>query len=99
MRPRKPLTTSPHQSLSDPATSAFSVDDFMAELDRDEAQVAPVAPMKLDTYAIMSRAVSEGIAYGMRRAYKHSNDPKLETIEAEVESAVMSALSDVIVWY
>jgi len=52
--------------------------------------------MLLNNYAIIERAVEEGIAYGYRRAYKHTETPAHETIKAEVQSAVMGALSEVL---
>jgi hypothetical protein len=46
---------------------------------------------KANLYAIISRAVEEGIAYGYRRAYKHTDKPTEESLKLELESAVMGA--------
>lgn len=52
--------------------------------------------IKFKTYAIIERAVEEGIAYGLNRAYKHTDDPSKEQIAMEIEQAVMSSLTEVI---
>lgn len=54
--------------------------------------------VKLDTWAIISRAVEEGVAYGWRRAHKHTDTPTEDAVTAEIEQAVMSALSEVVKW-
>lgn len=58
--------------------------------------------IKLDAYPIISRAVEEGIAYGVRRAFKHRDDSPsddaIRSIENEVRRAVMDSLSEVIIW-
>lgn len=56
------------------------------------------AGLKLDTWAIISRAVEEGVSYGWRRAHKHTDTPTEDAVTAEIEQAVMSALSEVVKW-
>jgi hypothetical protein len=53
-------------------------------------------PIKINSYTVIQRAVEEGVAYGVRRAYKHTDDPTQEQISTEVENAVMSALCEVL---
>ena len=48
--------------------------------------------MRLNKYAIVERAVEEGIAYGYRRAIKHTQTPSHEAIKEEIHKAVISSL-------
>jgi hypothetical protein len=52
--------------------------------------------MKFKSYELVTRAVEEGVAYGIRRAYKHTNTPSMEAIEGAVVDAVTSALCDIL---
>jgi hypothetical protein len=63
-------------------------------LELDE-QTVP-AQVRVRLYALVERAVSEGIAYGYRRAHKHVDDPTEATIKAEILEGVMHALTEVI---
>ena len=54
--------------------------------------------IKLDTYALLERAVEEGVAYGYRRAYKHNDKPDGEAFIREIIRAVMGSLSDIVVF-
>ena len=62
---------------------------------------------RVDTYAVIARAVEEGVAYAARRVVKYAPDPIVsrddaEALEALVKqhaySEVMNALSDVLIW-
>jgi len=59
---------------------------------------AKVVP-KFSPYKIISRAVEEGVAYGVRRAIKYNGDQTLEEAENvvvdQVEQAVMNELAEV----
>lgn len=59
-------------------------------------------PVQLQTYAVIARAVEEGIRYGMTRAYKHSARPpsqaEQDRVGDAIADAVMLALSEVIVF-
>ncbi len=52
----------------------------------------------LNAHDIIARAIEEGINYGYRRAYKHSNKPSEDTIKMEVYNSVMSHLGEVLMW-
>lgn len=52
--------------------------------------------IQFKTYWIIQRAVEEGIAYGLQRAYKHTANPDNNHIALEIEQAVMSALDEII---
>lgn len=52
--------------------------------------------IRFKTYWIIQRAVEEGIAYGLQRAYKHTDNPDNNHIALEIERAVMSALDEII---
>ena len=54
--------------------------------------------LALNVYAVVSRAVEEGVAYGWRRAHKHTDAPdEALTIDA-ITTAVLDALSEVVAW-
>ena len=50
--------------------------------------------MKPNYYTILERAVAEGSAYGINRAYKYVDNPTRDQIQAEVERAIMSELCE-----
>jgi hypothetical protein len=52
--------------------------------------------MKVKTYIVLERAIEEGIGYGYRRAFKHTETPSEETIKNEILNAVMNSISEVI---
>jgi hypothetical protein len=52
--------------------------------------------VKVDLYAIISRAVDEGTAYGVRRAFKHTETPDIEATIECVSREVMNALCEVL---
>jgi len=47
-----------------------------------------------DYYRILSRLVEAGAQYGVRRAFKHTDNPELETIIENVEREIMTAISE-----
>lgn len=56
--------------------------------------------LKVKTYEVIRRAVEEGVARGIRRAFKHSDrvltGPEEERLREAVETAVMGDLSEVV---
>jgi len=52
--------------------------------------------VRLNNYVIVQRAIEEGIAYGYRRAFKHTETPSHEAIKDEIHKAVMSSLCEVL---
>lgn len=52
----------------------------------------------LDAYAILTRALEEGLAAGWRRAHKYTDTPDEATILDELSAAVRIALSEVLRW-
>lgn len=54
--------------------------------------------MQLDEYAIVERAVEEGVQLGCNRAHKHSDTPSKEELTDKILTGVMEALSEVCVW-
>lgn len=71
----------------------------MTKSKRRTADGIPVrSAIRVNVYEVVSRAVEEGIAYGYRRAHKHEESPGEEHVKAEIEQAVMSALSDVLLF-
>lgn len=51
---------------------------------------------KANLYAIIARAVEEGVAYGYRRAHKYVDDPEVDTLHEQIEQAVLDALCEVL---
>jgi len=51
--------------------------------------------MKANEYAILERAVEEGVAYGWRRAHKYEENPSDLTLRNEIEQAVMNSICEV----
>ncbi len=45
--------------------------------------------MSIRAYPVLCRAVEEGVAYGWRRAHKHTQMPDAQAIEAEIVNAVL----------
>lgn len=64
------------------------------------AFAVPVAnerfPLRFRAYPLIQRAVAEGIAYGYRRAHKHTDTPSEEYVKEEMERGVMDALCDIL---
>ena len=50
--------------------------------------------MKPKEYAVLTEAVESGVNRGIRRAYKHTDNPTQSQLELEVYQAVMSALNE-----
>lgn len=51
--------------------------------------------MKPRMRTILERAIEEGAAYGVRRAFKYSENPSEDDIAGRVEQAVMDAIDEV----
>jgi len=47
--------------------------------------------LQVNVYAVLSRAVEEGIAYGWRRAHKHNDTPSEAEIQEAIHNEVMNA--------
>lgn len=45
--------------------------------------------MKANEYKVLSEAVEEGVSYGYQRAFKYSDDPTPDAIQAAIVDAVM----------
>lgn len=59
---------------------------------------APRTTARVRLYAVVERAVAEGVTYGWRRAHKHTDAPSADTIQEEIGRAVMGAIDEVIDW-
>ena len=51
--------------------------------------------LRINAYAVLSRAVEEGVAFGYRRAHKHTDKPDEEALAQAIGQAVMDAISEV----
>lgn len=52
--------------------------------------------IKLNAYAIINRAIEEGVACGIARSFKYHEHPTEEVLEFHLEHEVGFALSEVI---
>ena len=52
--------------------------------------------MRPRVWEIVSRAVESGVAFGYRRAHKHTPKPSEDHVREQIELEVMNALSEVI---
>lgn len=57
-----------------------------------------MSQLRVNTYAILDRAIEEGIAYGWRRAHKHDDKPDEFTIQERIHDEVMNAVCEVFVF-
>ena len=48
--------------------------------------------MRVDAYAVLCRAVEEGVAYGWQRAHKHVEAPGRDAVLEQIERAVLDAV-------
>lgn len=53
-------------------------------------------PIKVNAYAVIQRAVEEGVAYGYHRSFKHNDNPSEAQIVDEIEEAVMNEICEVL---
>jgi len=60
------------------------------------AKIKTEGVVRIDAYAVISRAVEEGIEYGWNRAHKHTDKPSKDLILTEMENAIMNSLSEVL---
>jgi hypothetical protein len=51
---------------------------------------------RVNVYAIVSRAVEEGVAYGWMRAHKHTDSPDAEMTKDAIVTAVTGSLCEVL---
>jgi len=45
--------------------------------------------MRVKEYTVLTDCVERGVAFGMSRAYKHSDTPTLDYIKRQIEDAVL----------
>ena len=50
--------------------------------------------MKVRAYPVLHRAVAEGVAYGWRRAHKHTDRPDAAAIEEQIVTAVVNEICE-----
>ena len=60
------------------------------------AKATPLHPMRINAYSIIARAIEEGVRSGWNRAHKHTDEPDDGHIQDAIESAVISAVCEVI---
>ncbi len=57
-------------------------------------KVKPIR-VKFDAYKILSDALESGVAYGVRRAYKYTDEPSREDIIEQVRQSVLGSVWEV----
>lgn len=50
--------------------------------------------MRVRVYAVLERAVEDGVVYGWRRAHKHDDAPEAAAVQEHVARAVLSEICD-----
>lgn len=65
-----------------------------------EASAAAVIQdtVRVDVYRVIADAVDRGLDNGYRRAHKHADDPSKAVVKQAIYDAVMSEISEVIVF-
>ena len=48
--------------------------------------------MKPDTYKLIEKCVEDGVAYGIHRAYKHTENPDRDYMQEKIMEAVMNEI-------
>lgn len=51
--------------------------------------------VRVKTYEIFTRAVEEGVEYGIKRAHKHTDTPTREGLSSAVYDAVVNSVCEV----
>lgn len=52
--------------------------------------------MKARLRVVLDRAIEEGIAYGLNRAYKHTEKPTREQIAEQLDIAIWGSIDEVV---
>lgn len=52
--------------------------------------------LHVHTYAVLARAIEEGITFGWQHAHKHTATPTPESIQSHIYDDVMVAISEVV---
>jgi hypothetical protein len=50
--------------------------------------------MRVKEYTVLTDCIERGVAYGMNRAYKHSDTPSTEYINQQITDAVLSEICE-----
>lgn len=66
--------------------------------DENEKPISLDASVRIRAYEVIERAMESAVGYGMRRAYKHTDDPSKVEIESAVLRAVMDELCSVLIF-
>jgi hypothetical protein len=59
-------------------------------------KVVVIDHVRVNVYAVISRAVEDGVSSGYRRAHKHDDAPSEAHIINEIEQAVMNEICEVL---
>jgi hypothetical protein len=59
-----------------------------------KAPVSEKGGMRVRTYAVLQRAVEEGVTAGNRRAYKHTDTPSPEAVEEHITREVLNSICE-----
>lgn len=50
--------------------------------------------MKPDIYKLIEHCVETGVAYGLTRAYKHTDKPTAEQVREKIRQAIMNEICE-----
>jgi len=54
--------------------------------------------IRVNTYEVIAQAVENGISYGYKRAFKHTEKPDEDSIKEAIYQAVMNDLSEILIF-
>lgn len=55
-----------------------------------------MSDLKFNAFYIIERAIEEGVSYGVRRAFKHTDQPSEEELITQIEQSVSTSLWEVL---
>lgn len=60
----------------------------------DRAKANVTGGMRVRSYEVFRRAIEEGVAYGWRRAHKHTDKPAEGTIKDEIVEGILNEVCE-----
>lgn len=70
----------------------------MAKRTKKKPQIKVKAFVQINAYMVISDAVERAVAYGWRRAHKHTDTPDETTVCQEIENAVINDLCEILMF-
>jgi len=64
----------------------------------EDGKISVEGSIRVRTHTLLSRAIEEGVEFGLRRAYKYTDAPDRETFLKEIMAAVMLNIDEVFIF-